>query len=177
LALRGVNQILSELQQQYPEMTWVKRIQFGGLLDVPNEIGETHSQVPAFGLGIDLLSPGSSEIATLNIKKAIVGGRMPQNPGEILIGDNLAWKLEVQLGEIATLLTSTMYGSMAMHNFIVIGTIRFGVLAIDRGAMIADIADIQQALDMVDAAGEILGYLEGRIYDDEKAANTIARNL
>lgn len=81
MALRGVNQILSELQQQYPEMTWVKRIQFGGLLDVPNEIGETHSQVPAFGLGIDLLSPGSSEIATLNIKKAIVGGRMPQNPG------------------------------------------------------------------------------------------------
>jgi len=170
LALLGVGQITAELQQHYPEMTWVKRIQFGGLLDIPDETGETRSQGPVAGMGVDLLSPGSSEIAVLNIEKAIVSGRLPQNPGEILISDKLARKLEVQLGETATLLSSTMYGSMTMYNFTVVGTIRFGVLAMDRGAMIADIADIQQALDMVDASGEILGYLENRIYNDEKAA-------
>ena len=175
LALIGVDQIMVDLQQQYPEMTWVKRIQFGGLLDIPDETGETRSQGPVAGMGIDLLSPGSSEIQTLNIKKTLVSGRMPQNPGEILISDNLAKNLKVQLGETATLLTSTMYGSMTMYNFTVVGTIRFGILVMDRGAMIADVTDIQQAMDMVDAAGEILGYQENRIYSDEKATVIVNR--
>ena len=175
LALLGVDQITADLQQQYPEMTWVKRIQFGGLLDIPDENGETRSQGPVFGMGVDLLSPGSSEIEILNIQKAVVSGRLPQNPGEILISDKLAQKLEVQLGETATLLTSTMYGSMTMYNFTVVGTIRFGVTVMDRGAIIADITDIQEALNMTDASGEILGYFENRIYDDEKAAVIIDR--
>jgi len=175
LALLGVDQLTADLQQQYPEMTWTKRIQFGGLLDIPDETGETRSQGPVAGMGIDLLSPGSSEIAILNIEKAVVRGRLPQNPGEILISDNLAHKLDVQLNQTATLLSSTMNGGMAMYNFTVVGTIRFGVLAMDRGAMIADITDIQQALDMVDASGEILGYLENMIYDDEKAAVIVDR--
>jgi len=175
LALIGVDQIMADLKQQYPNMTWAKRIQFGGLLDIPDETGETRSQGPVVGMGVDLLSPGSSEIEILNIEQAVVSGRMPQNPGEILIGDNLSQKLEVKLGETATLLTSTMYGSMSMYNFTVVGTIRFGVLAMDRGAMIADITDIQQALDMVDASGEILGYLENRAYNDEQAAMIVNR--
>ena len=175
LALLGVDRITTGLQRQYPEMSWVKRIQFGGLLDIPDETGETRSQGPVAGMGVDLLSPGSSEIAILNIEKAIVTGRMPQHPGEILISDNLAQKLDLQLGESATLISSTMYGSMTMYNFIVVGTIRFGVLLLDRGAMIADLSDIQQALDMVDAAGEILGYLENRVYSDEKAALIVDR--
>ena len=175
LALLGVDQIMADLQQQYPEMTWTKRIQFGGLLDIPDETGETRSQGPVAGMGVDLLSPGSSEIEILNIEQAVVSGRIPQNPGEILIGDNLARKLKVEPGETATLLTSTMYGGMTMYNFTVVGTIRFGVLAMDRGAMIADITDIQQALNMEDASGEILGYLENRIYDDEKAAMIVNR--
>lgn len=175
LALLGVDQITVDLQQQYPEMTWVKRIQFGGLLDIPDENGETRSQGPVFGMGVDLLSQDSPEIEILNIEKAVVSGRMPQSPGEILIGDNLSRKLAVQLGESATLLTSTMYGSMTMYNFTVVGTIRFGITVMDRGAMIADIADIQHALDMEDASGEILGYFENRIYDDEKAAAIINR--
>ena len=170
LALLGVERITADLRQQYPEMTWVKRIQFGGLLDIPDDSGETRSQGPVFGMGVDLLSPGSSEVGILNIEKAIVSGRMPENSGEILISDDLARKLEVRLGETATLLSSTMYGGMTMYNFTVVGTIRFGLLALDRGAMIADITDIQQALDMADAAGEILGYLENRVYSDEKAA-------
>jgi len=175
LALLGVNQITADLQQQYPDMTWVKRIQFGGLLDIPDENGETRSQGPVFGMGVDLLSSGNREIEILNIKKAVVSGWMPKNPGEILISDKLAQKLEVQLGETATLLTSTMYGSMTMYNFTVVGTIRFGMTVMDRGAIIADITDIQEALDMTDASGEILGYFENRIYDDEKAAMIIDR--
>ena len=63
-----------------------------------------------------------------------------------------------------------MYGSMAIYNFSVVGTIQFGIPMMDRGAMIADINDIQQALYMEDAAGEILGYLPGGAYNDEVCA-------
>ncbi|MCH8012241.1 MAG: ABC transporter permease [Candidatus Marinimicrobia bacterium] len=170
LALLGVDEIMTQLQQEYPEMTWVKRIQFGGLLDVPDEHGETRSQGPVMGMGVDLLSPESTEILTLNIENSLVKGRMPQRSGEVLISDELAGKLEVSLGETATLLSSTMYGSMAMHNFTIVGTVRFGVAVMDRGALIADITDIQLALDMIDAAGEVLGYFENNVYDDSKAA-------
>ena len=64
---------------------------------------------------------------------------------------------------------STMYGSMAFYNFIVAGTVRFGTVVMDKGAMIADISDIQMALDMYDASSEILGYLPGGYWDPEQA--------
>ena len=175
LALMDVKKITADLRQQYPDMTWVKRIQFGGLLDIPDEKGETRSQGPVFGMGVDLLSSDSREIEILNIEKSVVNGRMPQTPGEILISDQLAQKLGVSLGESATLLTSTMYGSMTMHNFTVVGTVRFGMTVMDRGAIITDISDVQYALDMDDACGEILGFFENRIYDDEKAAVIVNR--
>ncbi|HIO07300.1 TPA: hypothetical protein EYN09_10345, partial [Candidatus Poribacteria bacterium] len=173
LALIGTGKMIAELQQQYPTMLWVQRIQFGGLLDVPDENGETRSQGPVAGMGVDLLSPGSIEASLLNIEKSIVRGRMPQEPGEILISDDLARKLEIEVGETATLLGSTMHGSMTFYNFTVAGTLRFGIIAMDRGAMIADITDVQQALNMADSAGEILGYLQNWIYKDEKTARLV----
>lgn len=169
LAIIGVDEIIDQLKKEYPDMIWVERIQFGGLFDVPDESGETRSQSPIFGFGIDLLSSGTTEIATMNIENAIIRGNIPQNPGEILISDELALKLGVEPGDRATLLGSTMYGSMAMHNFIVSGTLTFGMQAMDRGAMIADINDIQLALDMENAAGAILGFLPNNYYDIELA--------
>ena len=53
-----------------------------------------------------------------------------------------------------------MYGSQTTENFIVVGTIRFGVSAMDRGAMIVDLSGIQPVLDMEDACGEILGFYQ-----------------
>ncbi len=169
LAIIGVDEIINQLEQEYPDMVWVERIHYGGLFDVPDAQGETRSQSPIFGYGIDLLSPGTTEIAKMNIENALTRGKMPERSGEILISDELATKLGIEIGGNATLLSSTMYGSMAMHNFIVSGTLTFGVQAMDRGAMIADVNDVQLALDMEDSAGEILGYLPNNIYDIEQA--------
>jgi putative ABC transport system permease protein len=58
---------------------------------------------------------------------------------------------------------------MAVHNFAVSGTIRFGIAAMDRGAVLADIVDIQDALDMEDSAGEILGFFRDSLYRDKGA--------
>ncbi len=169
LAIMGIDEIKDHLKHDYPDMEWVERIHFGGLFDVPDEEGETRSQSPIFGYGVDLLSPETTEIARMNIENALTKGKMPNKFGEILISDDLATKLGIEIGGVATLLSSTMFGSMAMHNFIVSGTLTFGMQALDRGAMIADIKDIQLALDMEDAAGAILGYLPNNSYDIEKA--------
>ncbi len=166
LALTAVDTLVRMLDTAYPQMVFVRRIRFGGLVDVPDENGETRAQGPAMGMAFDLLSAGSTELERLDIANSIVRGRMPQQPGEILLSDMFASQMGVQPGETVTLMSSTMYGSMALQNFTVSGMIRFGVMAMDRGALIMDIHDAQQALDMQDAAGEILGYFKNNQYDD-----------
>lgn len=169
LALIGIDTLLANASKTFPGIIWTPRIRFGGLLDVPDELGETRSQGPAFGLAINLLRQDSPEHDILNLNQALVRGRMPQRAGEILISDEFAQKLQIDFGETATLISSTMYGSLAMHNFKVVGTIRFGVTAMDRGAIIADIAGLQQALDMQNAAGEILGFFDDFQYHEKRA--------
>ena len=99
---------------------------------------------------------------------------MPDRAGEILISDDLLHRLAIELGETATLISSTMYGSMAVVNFEVVGTVRFGISAMDRGAMLADISDIQRALDMHDAAGEILGFFGDQTYRNSETQEIVA---
>lgn len=169
LALMGTNQILQNLSADYPELHWAERIKFGGLVDAPDENGETRAQGPGGGMAIDLLSPGSQEAERLNLKTSIIRGRMIQDPGEILLSDEFATKLEVEPGDLVTLISTTMYGAMSITNFTVSGTVKFGATALDRGGMVADINSIRMALDMQDATGEILGYLPDEVYDDLKA--------
>ncbi|NOR34754.1 MAG: FtsX-like permease family protein [Bacteroidales bacterium] len=169
LALTDVNSLLNEVQADYPDMDWVLRIQFGGLLDVPDENGETRSQGTVMGISIDMLTPGSKEPERLTLEQILVHGEIPDSPGEILISDDLANNLEVSPGDAVTLMSSTMYGSMAFYNFIIAGTVRFGTVVMDKGAIIADISDVQTALDMYDASSEILGYLPDGYWDAEQA--------
>jgi putative ABC transport system permease protein len=169
LALTDVSALLDEVKTDYPDMEWVLRTQFGGLLDVPDENGETRAQGPIMGISIDMFTPGSKEPERLTLDRILVQGEIPDKPGEILISDDLANKFEVKPGDEVTLMGSTMFGSMTFYNFIVAGTVRFGTVVMDKGAMIADISDIQIALDMYDASSEILGYLPGGYWDPEQA--------
>jgi putative ABC transport system permease protein len=169
LAYFGVGQLIAEMDEEFDGMVWTPRIRFGGLLDIPDEYGETRSQGPVVGIAVDLLSPKSPEREILNLDEALTSGRMPERPGEILISEEFAELLAVEIGETATLVSSTMYGSMTTYNFIIVGTVRFGISAMDRGAMLIDITDAQYALDMNDAAGEILGFFSDQIYRDEQA--------
>jgi putative ABC transport system permease protein len=169
LALLNVNELLDTVKKEYPEMRWAVRIQFGGLLDVPDENGETRAQGPVTGIAIDMLTPGSEEPGRLTLKNILVKGSIPDSAGEILISDEFAGKLGVRPGDEVTLMGSTMYGSMSFYNFRIAGTIRFGVGVMDRGAIIVDIRDARAALDMQDAAGEILGFLPSGHYNSEEA--------
>jgi len=170
LALLGTDEVLQNLADDYPGMEWVERISFGGLVDSPDENGETKAQGPGGGMAVDLLSPGSREAERLNLEKSLVRGRMIQSLDEIILSDEFATKLEVSPGGQVTLISTTMYGAMSITNFTVCGTIKFGSTALDRGGMVADINSIRMALDMQDATGEILGYLPEGDYDDLQAS-------
>jgi len=169
LAVSDMATLLPELKRRYPDLDWAPRIKFGGLLDFPDENGETRAQGPVFGMALDLISPASKERERLDLEKSIIRGRLPRGPGEIIISDRFARNLGVTPGDMGTLISVTANGSMAIQNFIVAGTIKFGMTALDRNAMLADVSDIQYALDMENSAGEILGVFPDLIYRERQA--------
>ena len=174
LALEGAGALIEELRRDHPAFVWTPRVKFGGLVDIPDANGETRAQGPAAGLAVDLRSPESPERRLLNLDKAVVRGRLPGAPGEILLSEGLARRLGVGPGDTATLLGATMYGAMAVRNFTVCGTLHFGIAAMDRGAVVADIADVRAALDMEDAAGEVLGFSRDGLYSKKDTAAVAA---
>lgn len=175
LALTGAGALLENVRHEFPSMTWTSRIRFGGLLDVPDAAGETKAQGPVAGLGVDLFSPDSIEPRILKLANSVARGRLPAKPGEILVSDDLALRLGFKPGDKVTLIGSTMDGSLATANYIVAGTVRFGIAALDHGAMIADLQDVRRALDMDDAAGEILGFFNDFVYRRRAAEEITAR--
>jgi putative ABC transport system permease protein len=169
LALMDVDMMLEDLREEYPDIVWTPRIRFGGLIDIPDEQGETRVQAPISGLGIDLLTAGSIELDNFNFADtSVLEGRMPQEPNEILLSAQFAEQAGVKIGDQATLVGATMYGSMAIHNFTVCGLVEFGISAMDKGSMIVDIEGIRQALDMENCAGEILGYYQDMNYSEHR---------
>lgn len=176
LALVGIDSLFAELQTLHPHMDWTPRIRFSGLLDVPDSLGETRIQGIVTGIAVDLFSPNSLEQKRLHLHDGLVRGRIPQKPFEILLSEEFSKKLNVHPGDKVTLIGTTMDGAMAMANFTVSGTLRFGVSALDRAAMIADLRDVQHALDMENAASEIVGFFPHDRYD-EKMANSLLQTF
>lgn len=176
LSLTGTDALLDSLKKYAPGMAWSPRIRFGGLLDIPDSNGETKVQGPVMGMAVNLLDSASTELDILRLRRSIVEGRLPSKPNEILISQTFAKKLNAKVGDVATLLGSTMYGGMAVYNFRISGMIRFGILAMDRAFIIADIKDARLALDMENGASEIVGFTKNMIYDD-KRMNALADNF
>jgi putative ABC transport system permease protein len=169
LSLTGTQTILSELRRDYPSVSWVERIEFGGLLDLPDSIGETKSQGPFAGLAINFFDTKSGETERLNLDKILVEGKLPHGPGEILVSNAFAKKLGISLNDKVTFIGTTMFGEMTIVNYTVSGTISYGIALLDRGSIIMDISDARRALDMENACNEILGFIDVDYYDDVKA--------
>ncbi|MEQ9052868.1 MAG: FtsX-like permease family protein [Marinoscillum sp.] len=169
LALLGIGELTKSLEKQFPDMQWVNRIKFGGLIDVPDGNGGSKGQGPAAGMALELYSKESGENERMNISSSIVTGTVPAHSGETLVGYDFAQRLNIQIGDDVTYMGTTMNGSMSFENFIVTGTVKFGTSALDRGAIIIDISDARRMLDMEDGAGEVLGYFRSGAYHDKRA--------
>jgi putative ABC transport system permease protein len=175
LALTGVGGILERLRGEFPAFAWTPRIRFAGLLDIPDEKGETRVQGPVGGLAVDLFSRGSPEPRILDLEPALVSGSLPGKKGEILLAHAFASRLSVSPGARATLIAGTMYGGTSTVNVTITGTFRFGAPAMDRAMAIMDIADARAALDMDNAAGEIIGLFRAGFYDRRAAELEVQR--
>lgn len=173
LALSEVQNLIATLKNRWPGTDWVPRINFGAMIDVPDGEGNTRAQGIVAGLALNGMGPGQDEAIRLGLDKAMVDGKLPVEPSEALLSVTLAQRLSIKPGDRFTLIGSDAFGSMAMANFVVSGTIRFGTEALDRAMVICQLADVQQWLQMDDAATEVLGFLPNGFYDDNRALSIV----
>ena len=171
LALLDVDEIIRNLDKEYPDHFWSPRITFGGLLDMPDKNGETKDQGPVYALGIDLLKTGSRIIEIWELDKNLVNGRLPKTFNEALIGQKLADKLNITVGDTATYIGTTMHNAFTTYNFTIVGTFDLQKGQADSQMMLVDISGARKALDMENAASEILGFKHSLFYDDDKAVS------
>ena len=169
LALFETDKIIRTLYNMYPNYFWSPRITFGGLLDVPNENGETKEQAPVFGIGIDFFSEKSRQVEIWELEKYLISGHLLKNRDDALISSKLAEQLNVNIGSAITLISSTMDNAFTTYNFNVVGTFNLNKGQADRQMILVDISGARQALDMENAASEIFGYHNSLYYDDEDA--------
>lgn len=169
LALLEIDLLIDSLESEYPNLEWVPRIKFGGILDVPGVNGETIIQGPGIGLGLSILGEDKGEIERLSIQKSIVRGSMPENPNEILLSEVFSKKLKISPGDEVTFFGSTMEGSMVFESFVMSGTVMFGNPVLDRSTFIVDFKKTQMILDMENGSSELLAYFKTDFYDDKTA--------
>ena len=169
LALLDVDQLIHDLNQDYPDFFWSPRITFAGLLDVPDENGETKSQGPVIAFGIDFFSDKSRQVEIWELERSLVSGKLPENRNDALISSKLANQLNLSAGESVTFIGSTMDNAFTTYNFNVSGTFNLRKGQTDKQMMLVDLSGARLALDMDNAASAIFGFTHSLYYDDESA--------
>lgn len=168
LALYHADAMQQKLEQQFPELVWLPRIQFQGLIDIPNLYGNTRARGSVAGLGLPLFGEKAEDRDVLKLKTALVRGSLPMNPGEILMSEDLTQNLGLRVGETATFLGQTAYGSLTSRCYTFVGSYRFELEALNKGSIIMDIQDARGLLDLEGAASEITGLFKSQTYSRRK---------
>jgi len=171
LAILESDKLIDNLDKQYQEYMWTPRITFAGLLDVPDNNGETLTQSPVFALGVDFLSNNSTQFEVWNLHDKITKGKVFLNENEILLSEKLAERLNISPGNVITFIGSTMDGAFSTYNFLVSGIFNLNLGPIDKDMMIVDIKGAEIALDMENAASEILGYKKDLFFNDKETVS------
>lgn len=175
LALLETDELIDKLEKEYPSFFWTPRITFAGLLDVPDEKGETKSQGPVIGMGIDFFTNESRQVEIWELERNLVNGTLPVQKNDVLISSKLADKLNVYVGEQVTFIGSTMDNAFTTYNYNIVGTFNLRKGQTDRQLMLVDISGAREALDMDNAASAIFGFTHDLFYDDA-AAVTLRTN-
>ena len=69
LAILDLSILKDSLELNYPNVDWAPRIKFGGIIDVPDEEGETKIQGPTLGLAYSIIDKESNELKRLGVNK------------------------------------------------------------------------------------------------------------
>ncbi len=137
------------------------RINFPGLAD-PND-----KNVKSMGVGVDF----KHEIDFQDIPKYLKEGRVPVSGSkETLIGSGLARKLDVDLGDKFTVITTTMRRSPNAMTFEVAGIIQLPYPMVDNLLFFVSLDRAQKLTGLGDAATEILVKFDDSISDKKARA-------
>ena len=171
LCLLDSDELIKELEIEYPEFFWTPRIIFAGLLDVPDKNSETKTQGPVIAMGIDFFSEDSRQVEIWELEKNIIEGSLPAFKDDAIISSKLADQLDVSIGEKVTFIGSTMDNAFTTYNFDVVGTFNLRKGQTDKQMMLVDISGARNALDMNNAASAIFGFYHDLYYDDKESVN------
>ena len=144
------------------KVKWCPRIRWGAILDVPDEKGDTVSQTPIVGMALELKNKGSLELKRLRLDESLVGGKFPELKNEMLMGDQLAKTLGIELGREVTLIGQSFDGGLVADNYRVVGLVKFGVSAMDKKMVLIDLSDAQNSFYMEDMITDWLGFMPAR---------------
>lgn len=127
------------------------RIKFGVLL------GREELSIPALGYGIDPLV--EKEISGLQ-KRIISGTYLEPEGNSTIIGNKLAERLGLRIGDTITIITRTAYDSPAGINLVIKGLFSTGIGGIDRSLLFIPLKTAQELLDLNNRATEIVTTLK-----------------
>lgn len=129
------------------------RIKFGVML------GEGDLTIPALGYGVE----PEKETAILGFDKRIVQGEYIANDDQaVILGRELARRLDKKVGDTLTIITRTAYDSPTGMNLLVKGIYATGLGGIDRSIFYLPLKKAQELLDLENRATEIVVILRDR---------------
>ncbi len=141
----------------------VGRIKFGALAF----LGEEDEK--AIGFGIE-----EGDYGIIGFEHFIYEGRFIdfQNEGEIIVGKKIKDKLNLQLGDIITIVSNTQYGSMSAFNYKVVGFYKMDNSHMNKSVYMS-LEDAQYHLDMEGLVTEYLMFFDSdkniyKAYEDLK---------
>lgn len=126
-------------------------------LEFPTLIRSAYIADAARARGVD----PALEDKVSNIPTAIALGRMLEKPGEVVLGQQLAERLDVRLGERIVLDTSALAGPQAL-GLQVVGLVKSGIAPVDRGTVLVHIQDARVLTGLQTATGVALDVTRGQ---------------
>lgn len=118
------------------------RLTFPGLLRSP------YAALPAQVRGIE----PALEAKVSDVPAEVGSGRMITGPGEIVLGSELARRLDVRVGERLVVDAQSAAGPQAI-GLRVVGLVTSGIAFVDRSAVLVDIADARRLTGVATATG------------------------
>lgn len=145
--------------------TNIGRIKFGGLAF----LGEEDEKSLVFGIE-------KEDYDIIGFEHFIYEGRFIDydNQGEVIVGKKIKDRLNLKLGDVITILSSTQYGSMSAFNYEVVGFYKMDNSHMNKSIYMS-LEDAQYHLDMNGAVTEFLMYFDND-KDIEKAYAQLSTN-
>jgi len=126
-------------------------------LEFPTLIRSAYTADAVQARGVD----PALEAKVSHLPRAVAEGRMLEQPGEVVLGRQLAERLDVRLGERVVLDTSALSGPQAL-GLRLVGLVHSGIAPVDRGTVLVHLEDARFLTGLQTATGVALDVARGQ---------------